>query len=411
MHILILADGRSPITRRWLQALLERGLTVSLISSFPCPPPELGGAGSLEHFSVLPVAFSQYAAGGGAVAAGASPASTGAVRRMVRRFRSLFLAGRYLLGPISVRRTADRFTDQVDELRPDLVHALRIPYEGMLASFTPREIPLVVSIWGNDLTLHAHGSAWMADLTRSTLRRAQGLMADAQRDLRLAVQWGLDPAAPVLAVPGSGGILLAEIEHLSPIPPALTDLDLDTACPLVINPRGLRPGSVRTDTFFKAIPRVLEQIPGVHFLCPSLAGQAEAERWVETLGIAAQTHLLPTLPQTELWELFRRAQVFVSPSAHDGTPNSLLEAMACGCFPIAGDIESLREWILPGINGLLIPPGDPEALSAAICLALTQPQLRAQAADRNRAIICTRAARAPVMEKVDAFYQQILPGK
>lgn len=41
--------------------------------------------------------------------------------------------------------------------------------------------------------------------------------------------------------------------------------------------------------------------------------------------------------------LFRLADVTVSLSEDDGTPNTLLEAVACGCFPIAGDIESVRE--------------------------------------------------------------------
>ena len=41
----------------------------------------------------------------------------------------------------------------------------------------------------------------------------------------------------------------------------------------------------------------------------------------------------------------------VSPSTHDGTPNTLLEGMACGSFPIVGDLESLREWIEPGLTG------------------------------------------------------------
>ena len=46
--------------------------------------------------------------------------------------------------------------------------------------------------------------------------------------------------------------------------------------------------------------------------------------------------------------VFQGARVAVSPSTHDGTPNTLLEAMSCGSFPVAGDIESLREWIEPG---------------------------------------------------------------
>ena len=33
---------------------------------------------------------------------------------------------------------------------------------------------------------------------------------------------------------------------------------------------------------------------------------------------------------------------------HDGTPNTLLEGMACGCLPVAGDLDSIREWLKPG---------------------------------------------------------------
>jgi hypothetical protein len=408
MHILVVADGRSPIARRYLQALVERDYRVSLLSSFPCDRPDLGRSGELAHFDVLPVAFSQYAAGGGR--SSASPAGAGSnggvVRALVRRFRSLFLTGRYVLGPLSVQNLAEPFADRVAEIQPDLVHAMRIPYEGMLASATPPQIPLVVSIWGNDLTLHAQGSPSMAALTRRALHRADGLLADAARDLRLAVEWGFSPLAPTQVVPGSAGIRLDDIGQAeqSPLPPGMP---FSPDCPLVINPRGLRPGSVRTDTFFRAIPLVLAQVPEARFVCPSLAGQAEAEHWVTELKVAEEVALLPLLPQPELWAFFRRAQVFVSPSAHDGTPNSLLEAMACGCFPIAGDIESLREWIAPGVNGMLIPPGDPQALADAIVIALTRPGLRANAARLNQRIIRERAAVGRVMDRLDTFYQAV----
>jgi hypothetical protein len=412
MHILVVADGRSPIARRYLQALVERGYRVSLVSSFPCEQPDLGRSGELARFDVLPVAFSQYASGGGRPAS--APASAGlkagGVRGLVRRFRSLFLAGRYVLGPLSVQNLAEPFADRVAEIQPDLVHAMRIPYEGMLACATPPQVPLVVSIWGNDLTLHAKGSPSMAAFTRKAFKRADGLLADAARDLRLAVEWGFSPEAPALVVPGSGGIRLDEIGQAeqAPLPPGMP---FGPDCPLVINPRGVRPGSVRTDTFFRAIPLLLAEIPEARFVCPSLAGQAEAERWVAELKVAEEVALLPVLPQPELWAFFRRAQVFVSPSAHDGTPNSLLESMACGCFPVAGDIESLREWITPGVNGMLIPPDDPQALADAICLALARPGLRANAARLNQRIIRERAAVDGAMERVGAFYQAVCAAK
>jgi glycosyltransferase involved in cell wall biosynthesis len=117
---------------------------------------------------------------------------------------------------------------------------------------------------------------------------------------------------------------------------------------------------------------------------------------------------MPIIPQAMLWEIFQHAQVFASPSQHDGTPNSLLEAMTCGCFPIAGDIESLREWITPGVNGLLIDPTSPAALAEAILLALASPELRYRAKEINASIIKQRAEAGAIRQAVSQFYQQVI---
>jgi glycosyltransferase involved in cell wall biosynthesis len=107
-------------------------------------------------------------------------------------------------------------------------------------------------------------------------------------------------------------------------------------------------------------------------------------------------------------ELFRSSAIAVSPSIHDGTPNTLLEAMACGCFPVAGDLESLREWIDPGVNGFLIDPSDPSALAEAIISALEKPDLRQKAEKYNQVLISDRAEYQTSMEKALEFYQSFI---
>jgi glycosyltransferase involved in cell wall biosynthesis len=181
--------------------------------------------------------------------------------------------------------------------------------------------------------------------------------------------------------------------------------DLLSDVPLLVNPRGFRPGSVRNDTFFRAIPLVLERNRRVMFACAAMQDQKEAIQWVEKLKIKDHVRLLPYLPQPQLWDLFRRAQASISISEHDGTPNSLLEAMACGCLPIAGDIESIREWITPGVNGLLVEPSSPQSLAEAILLALANPELRASAAEKNLEIIRQRAEINAVRASTEVFYQ------
>ena len=98
----------------------------------------------------------------------------------------------------------------------------------------------------------------------------------------------------------------------------------------------------------------------------------------------------------------------ISPSEHDGTPNTFLEAIACGCFPIVGNLESLREWIDDGVNGLLIDPQDPEALAAAVVRALGDEDMRARAFDQNQKLVDERAERKQVGSKLASFYQEVL---
>ena len=176
MRLLFVADGRSPTALSWLQYWIERGDEVHLVSTFPCDPPA-----GLTSFHIFPVAFASWS--GRTKQAGALPAGT-----FRQRFRGLFLRVRYWLGPLSLGRDRRRFRALVEALSPDLVHALRIPFEGMLAVVTPPHTPLVVSIWGNDLILHARGSPLMGWMTRRTLKRANGLLAEAARDLRMPVR-------------------------------------------------------------------------------------------------------------------------------------------------------------------------------------------------------------------------------
>ncbi len=400
MHVLMVADGRSPIFRRMLETIRASGHQVTLLSTFPCSPPA-----DVEKMFVLPVAFSRFASGRSSSAT-RTTATPG--RSRMSALRRLLLTVRYRLGPFSVRNSVRSYRSILRQVEPDLVHALRIPFEGMLAGFTPAEIPLVVSIWGNDLTLHAGKSAGMARLTRLALARADGLHSDTLRDVRLAAQWGFLPEKPHLVVPGNGGIDLDRLQAgLADLPEELA-ARIPTGRPLVINPRGIRAYTC-TGTFFQAIPLVLERCPEAVFLCPGMQGESEAMDWVASLHLDEHVVLLPLLPQAQLWSLFARSLVSVSVTHHDGTPNTLLEAMACGSFPVAGDLDSLREWITPGSNGLLVESSKPQSLAEAILQGLDSEDLRRKAAEANRQLIAEKAAVEQVRPQMEAFYQAVAP--
>lgn len=382
MRLLFVADGRSPITQNWIRHFVERGDEVHLVSTFHCTLDF-----PVSGLYTVPVAFSGMKKPTGAPASSSTSARTLGLRTVLRQW----------LGPLTIPRAARSLRAILDYIQPDLVHALRIPYEGMLAADAYTGIPLAVSVWGNDFTLHAPSTPLMRHYTQWTLKAANALHADCWRDIRLGKQLGFAVDRPTLVTPGNGGIR-TDIFYPSQ-PPA--------ANPVIVNPRGFR-AYVHNEAFFKSIPLVLEKQPEARFVCSSMAGEAQAMQWIEELGIQHAVTLNPPMPHAHMAEVFRAAQVVVSPSFHDGTPNSLLEGMACGCFPVAGDLESIREWITPGKNGLLVDASNPRALADGILAALESKDLREQAAGLNANLIAARADYRNCMAQAEGFYQKVI---
>jgi len=399
MRLAFIADGRSPIAQGWISLFTERGHEVHLLSTFRCAP--IPGIASL-HF--IRVAFSDMGKQGERGEFHAPGGTQGIGLRSVIR---------HWLGPFTLPRAAGTVRKILETLEVDLIHSLRIPFEGMLAASAQLQIPLVVSVWGNDFTLHARSSPGMKYHTRQALRRADALHADCERDIRLAADWGFQPDRPTVVLPGGGGVVrdlfkpaLPEMETLRPEVRKQLE-DLPEGSPIVVNPRGFR-AYVRNDTFFRSIPGVVERVPGAIFLCPAMAGNEEASRWIAQLKIEKNVRLLPKLSQGEMATVYRLSKVMVSPSEHDGTPNTFLEAIACGCLPVVGDLESLREWIADGENGLLIDPDDVEALAQATSRALMDDGFREQAGKVNQDLIDERADRDQVAISTERFYKDVV---
>lgn len=383
MRLLFVTDARSPISKNWIRHFIERGDEVFIASTFEA---DLDFPNVRMEFT--PVAFS------------AAKKRTSAPSSASSRTLSLRTKIRQWLGPLTIPASARKLHAFIKEVQPDIVHAMRIPYEGMLTASALQGLvsrpSFLVSIWGNDFTLHAPSTPLMKYYTRKVMRSVDGLHADAGRDIRLAGEWGLGEDKPTLVAPGSGGIR-GDVFY----PPQALVKN-----PIVINPRGVRP-YVRNDSFFKAIPLVLAKRPEAKFLCTGMQNEPQALAWVQEFGIENAVELLPALPHEKMGGVFRGAQIVVSPSVHDGTPNTLIEAMACGCFPVVGDLESIREWITHGQNGLLFDANDPQSIADAILLGLEREDLRTEAAGLNANIISTRAEYGANMKRVEEFYKLV----
>lgn len=127
------------------------------------------------------------------------------------------------------------------------------------------------------------------------------------------------------------------------------------------------------------------------------------------LGLQDRVHLVGRVadPFTHL----RRADVFVMSSDYEGFPMSLLEAMSCGLAVVATDCcTGMREIVRPGVDGLLTPVGDADALAAVLNGLMRNPGRRAELAAAAPQV-CGRFGLARVLGLWDELFERVLVGR
>ena len=346
-RVLLVADMRSPTTWGWVDAVQSADVTVLGVDGRPWP----------ERRPT-------------------DPRGVGTGRRAKQLLRSFLMAapGRFDISQAFLRATwpllasikGRRLRRVIRQAKPDVVRALRIPDEAMIGAIAcPQGIPLAVSIWGNDLTLHAAASRLTGRATRRVLARADLLFADCRRDIELARMWGLRPTTPAAVLPGGGGIDLQRVVEGQTLISALGCVE-GPSPRLIVNARGCRQ-YVRNDVLLSALSLLAADLdPNVYVLFVDGASDQALRRSVERHELAGRIVVTGKYSSADVFSIFRQAEISVSITDHDGTPNSLLEAMAAGAIPVCGDLPSIREWIEHGRNGFLAASSDSVAVSHAL---------------------------------------------
>lgn len=88
--------------------------------------------------------------------------------------------------------------------------------------------------------------------------------------------------------------------------------------------------------------------------------------------------------QDEMVSIYQKADIVCLPSYHEGLAKTLIEGAACGCALVATDIPGCREVVQDGVNGLLVPPRDSQALAEALEKLLKDDALRTQMGQASR---------------------------
>ena len=199
----------------------------------------------------------------------------------------------------------------------------------------------------------------------AALRRAGRVVVPSAYLREIAVGWGLTPSR-VTVVPNPA----PELPRLPSRDEARAALDV----------HGFALGTAGRLTAQKALGDALEavaRVDGVELLVVGDGPERTAlERHASELGLAERVRFLGAGTRDDVVRLFRAVDAGLLTSAWENLPHTLLEALAVGTPVIATAVGGIPEVVADGENGLLVPPGDVDAIAAAIDRLRTDDDLR-----------------------------------
>ena len=161
------------------------------------------------------------------------------------------------------------------------------------------------------------------------------------------------------------------------------------------------------DNFLMALAHLRDEADIVGVFCGDGPHLPAIRQLAKELGISDRVLLLGAVEN--VWPLMKLADVFVSVSHFEGFPNTVLEAMACGCPLVVSDIPEHRQF-LNEEQALLVNRLQPEDIARAIKRTLDNPQEA-----RRRAQMANKLAQkwtiAAMAEQYDRVYREVLAAR
>jgi len=274
------------------------------------------------------------------------------------------------LGESYERSVAGCFGRIVRSFEPDLIFAPWIYPDGLAAVRLGQAagLPVVLMAHGSDV-LGLDASPGRRAGTIEAIRGADAVVTVSQDLARAVVELGGRPGRVAVNYDG------VDLVRFRPGPEAeaRTLLGLDPGGPPIVLTVGNLLPVKGLDVLLDAFARLFERrVP----FAGQIIGGGPLESWlrrrIARLGLQRRVELLGPMPHDELPARYRAARVLALPSRSEGVPTVLLEATACGIPFVASRVGGVPEVADLG-RGLLVPPGDPDALADALAMALKRP--------------------------------------
>jgi glycosyltransferase involved in cell wall biosynthesis len=258
--------------------------------------------------------------------------------------------------------------------------------------------------WGHHERQHPLARRFYILLEQVTQRITDKLIVVSPRNIEKGLADGI--ATPAKYVTIRSGIELDRFRRPArPREAVRAELGIPLDAPVVGTVTRLSPQKAPLD-FVTAAAQVAASRPNAHFVVVGDGPlRAEVESRVAAAGLAGRFHL--TGLRRDVPDLLHSFDVFALTSLWEGLPRVLIQAMAAGLPVVATAVDGSAEAVEDGVNGLLTPPGDPQALAAALLRLLGDPALAVQmgAAGQERA---GEFGARKMVDDIAALYETLL---
>jgi len=259
--------------------------------------------------------------------------------------------------------------------RPDVILAFFGTPSGVVALWLRLllKIPYVVSLRGGDVPGFrpydfAHYHRMIAPLLRIVWRRATAIVANSAGLKKLALAF--DNESEISIIPNG-----VDIKRFTPAERSWEPTRMLFVGRLV-HQKGL-------DLLVKAL-RELRDLPWELTIVGDGVEREDLQTSLDEYDLTERVHFVGWQRGDELLSHYQRANLFVLPSRHEGMPNVILEAMACGLPVIASHIPGNEELVLYEMTGLLFPSEDVDSLRGALSTLITNPNQRKTLGEASR---------------------------
>jgi glycosyltransferase involved in cell wall biosynthesis len=289
--------------------------------------------------------------------------------------------GRGSLNPFRALATTRQFRASIRKLRPDVVIAYTVTPIVLGATAAKLEgvsrfVALITGL-GYAFTGGREPKRLLSRLLgllmyRRALRRADIAVFQNPDDREEFGRLGLLPGRLPTGIVNGSGVDLDRFRP-SPLPHRLSFLMISR----FLKDKGVREYGEAAARLKRSHPEVEVALAGWLDDSPDAIGAADLDRFA-----SAGLRLLGRLEDVR--PAIAASSVYVLPSYREGTPRSVLEAMAMGRAIITTDAPGCRETVIEGDNGFLVPPRDADSLHQAMLRFIEQPDLAAPMGLRSR---------------------------